>query len=111
MTDKEIIQRLECCSVRFACKDCQYQPTGEQQASCMDRLMKDALELINRQRAEIERLEKYNTDVAYKHYDDGIKEFAERLIAMLAKYDMYGTLYIVEDIDNLVKEMVGADNG
>lgn len=94
----EIIKGLE--NVRY------HLPAGEHKA-----VIDDAIECINRQQAEIERLTKYNTDVAYKHYNDGIKEFADKLKAMLAKYDMYGTLYIVEDIDNLVKEMVGADNG
>ena len=45
--------------------------------------LKAALDLINRQKAEIERLEKHNTEYARKHYQDGraeaIKEFADRL--------------------------------
>lgn len=41
---------------------------------------------------------------------EAIKEFAVKLKIMLVKYDMYGTLEISNDIDNLVAEMVGAEN-
>ena len=110
MTDKEIIEALNCHSDKkiVKCRDCGY---ADYFGQCVGLVCEDALDLIKRQQAEIDRLTKYNTDVAFKHYDDGIKEFAERLIAMLAKYDMYGTLYIIEDIENLAKETVGADNG
>jgi uncharacterized protein YaaR (DUF327 family) len=37
--------------------------------------------------AEIERLKKYNTDVAFKHYNGGIKEFAERVINLIYSAD------------------------
>lgn len=39
---------------------------------------------------EVERLQKYNTDVAFKHCNDGIKEFTD---------------YFERKIDNLVAEM------
>ena len=106
MTNKEIIKALECCE-SHTCFGCPFYADMGYKCKGVNAQL---IDLINRQQAEIDRLTKYNTDVAFKHYDDGIKEFAERLIAMLAKYDMYGTLYIVEDIENLAKEM-GADNG
>ena len=72
-------------------------------------LLQNSLELINRQQTEIERLKKYNTEVAYKHYNDGIndgiKEFANRLKdKSLTKWDYHDAVDIAE-IDNLVKEM------
>ena len=75
----------------------------------------EKIEVENRkQKAEIERLQKYNTDVAFKHYNDGVKEFAERL---KKKQFCFGTLrggklvsrYAVDvsDIDKAYEEMVG----
>lgn len=34
-----------------------------------------AYDEINHQKAEIERLEKHNTEMARRHYNDGVKEF------------------------------------
>ena len=53
MEYNEIIKALECCVIGYACpKDCPYMGKG----LCMDKIRKDALDLINRQKAEIERL-------------------------------------------------------
>ena len=71
---------------------------------------------INRQKAqkaEIERLQKYNADMAHKHYNDGIKEFAERLKESAFDCDVYfgygvehyTKVVTVIEIENLVKEM------
>ena len=120
MTDNEIIKGLECCR-GVGCKSC---PFNVNNAICISYLIEDVLDLINRQKGEIERLKKYNTDVAFKHYNDGkaeaIKEFAERLKQELQekkyKYvtdtNYSKTCNAVIDscvvcIDNLVKEMVG----
>lgn len=79
-TDEEVIKALELCytpkGTSYTCAKC---PFHELRALCKVERDRAALDLINRQRAEIERLQKYNTDVAFKHYNDGIKEFAERL--------------------------------
>ena len=58
MTDNEIIKALEHCGniVDSTCKECVYHETYN--ASCVVRLIRDALDLINRQKAHIERLEK-----------------------------------------------------
>lgn len=83
-----------------------------------DRISLDAYEQllyeVDYQQREIERLKKYNTDVAYKHYDDGIKEFAEKLkreLDMISYETAFEYQDTIETIDDLVKEMVGADNG
>ena len=129
MTDNEIIKALEICgNIDVSCKRCVFANCE----LCRVKLAENAFILINRhqaekealiagqetmskyieeQQAEIERLQKYNTDVAFKHYNDGIKEFVERLkgnadVLLVGKN---GNYYSVsdKDINNLVKEMVG----
>ena len=115
MTDNDIIKALECCGIKSDCIGC-YFNTHEAEDICAREIVKKAFDLINRQRAEIERLKKYNTEVAYKHYNDGIKEFAEKLKENITKsIDNYWNsnangYYLAEDvleeIDILVKEMI-----
>ena len=63
MTDNEIIKALERCSTSYNCGDCPYYCNAE---DCPDRLMNDALDVINRQKAEIERLNKNYEELIYK---------------------------------------------
>lgn len=51
MTDEEIIQHIECCA-KTDCFNCNF--------DCDANLMESALDLINRQQAEIERLKEEN---------------------------------------------------
>ena len=64
MTDNEIIKALVCCS--NSCDDgfakCDECPRFEEGSGCTLRTMKDAFDLINRQKAEIERLLKIIAD-------------------------------------------------
>ncbi len=102
MEDKEIIKALERCA------------DGSGKG-----IIQAAIDLINRQQAEIERLHNENEELLKaiaNAYDlncfleasrkcvrnEAIKEFAERLKEK-SRYP-YGTIY-VEHIDNLVKEM------
>ena len=58
MTDREIIQALECCRNDFSmsnCLDCPY--NKEKSAKCITFMIEDALALFSRQQAEIERLQ------------------------------------------------------
>ena len=105
MSDKEIIFSLECCCDRLRCSECYFAFEG----GCDNKLKASVLELINRQQAEIE-----------KARAEAIKEFADRLKdeinqAIYIYYnDAAGGYYLAEncidEIDNLVKEMVGAEN-
>ena len=106
MTDNEIIQALKCLrGDEIPCKDCAYKNDA---FACRRMAAIDALDLINRQQAEIERLQKYNTEVAYKHYNDGIKEFADRVkMAFYYEFDELIPSIMADTIDNLVKEIVG----
>lgn len=56
MTDNEIIKALECCSnAAYHCEECPFYVRKE---DCEVELPEEALDIINRQKAEIERLEK-----------------------------------------------------
>ena len=57
MTDTEIIKALECCAGDGTTKDC-YSCSIYEIDECQCVLPKQALDLINRQKAEIERLKK-----------------------------------------------------
>ena len=124
MTDNEIIKALECCSddePKF-CSVCPYYLQDKDNDYCREDMNKDALSIINRQKAEIERLEDlgkcYYTSlqqIAKSNHEikaEAIKEFAERLKKVSAKRtrDVYGERIFFKDIDNLVKEMVGDTN-
>ena len=130
MTDADIIKALECCS-KLGCSneetaDCPLKPCDE----CITKLSAIAIDLIKRQKAEIERLKLITTNKPYcvsigtadiftenhEEYEwllakisaEAIKEFAERLKETFPQDDfLRSTKRISKDIDNLVKEMVG----
>ena len=110
MTDNKIIKALECCSNNVLyeqCVDCPYKEYLEKGHTCIIKATKNALDLINRQKAEIERLQDVNIRLTKA---EAIKEFAERLEPKLANntdISAVGYQSIVEVVDNLVKEMVG----
>lgn len=58
MTDNEIIRALECCSDEELpfCSVCPYYLQDKDNDYCREDMNKDALSLINRQKAEIETL-------------------------------------------------------
>ena len=122
MTDNEIIKALECCyGGEVNCNEC---PMWEYEGDCFEGLMKhNALHLINRQKAEIDRCKierdllemqlltakaelkrlqilrfEYDKDVS-----EAIKEFADKL---KAKFDEHGVEYTAYTIvDDVMKEM------
>ena len=120
MTDEDIIKTLECCTQHQYCcpKDC---PLYEYDVGeCDMYLMQRVLDLINRQKAEIERLknerierirkltrEVYDREIAQAKIE-AIKEFVERLkiFVIPQKADGYTREIVLKsNIDNLVKEM------
>lgn len=103
MTDSKIITALTVChkgNGESECEKCPYVVTR----GCMDILGEDALDLINRQQAEIE-----------KSKSATVKEFAEKLKERAFKCPTtitfgFGTEWVKEavsviEIDNLAKEM------
>ena len=114
-TDDEIVKALECCSKKTLVDDfCDVCPNLGMGSKCMDNMLCDALDLINRQNAEIESLNERERILIYHvavEQERAIKEFAERLKAKAYEGQGFYSVFTVRDIDNLVKEMTGADNG
>ena len=114
MTDNEIIKALKCYS-KEDCDNCPASKFG----SCINIAMEEAIAIINLQNGEVEYWKKNAFDGCMERSRiektakaEAIKEFAERLKEKYPwKEDyLYSTRRTVENIDNLVKEMVGADN-
>ena len=99
MTDNEIIKALEYCEdsadTDKHCLKCPYC----NESYCLDKMMADALDLINRQKAEIEKLTKdskrlkkveMQLDDMCKMYhiikSEAVKEFAEKIDELLKRY-------------------------
>ncbi len=135
LTDNEIIKALECCVNNGDCRECALNPKKGNYGYCTEFAIKSALDLINRQKAEIERLyslllsftDEVHTWSNKKGYDttelslisilgesknikanikaEAYKEFAEMLKAN-AYYNMAGdNIVFSHDVDNLLKEM------
>jgi hypothetical protein len=116
MLDNMIIKPLECCGEIDGkyCNTCAYQHENE----CVISLSRNALDLINRQKAEIESLNEKEQVLIFQLYEErkkAIKEFAERLKKSAFDCDVsfgfgkehYTKVVTVIEIDDLVKEMVG----
>lgn len=84
---------------------------------CRNHLAEAAVDQINRQKAEIERLRRVHKKEVKRIYDDNkalmqyyryevIKDFAERLKEKADKLSFQTNYYVdTDDIDNLVKEI------
>lgn len=118
--ERKILNDLRCCTISGErdCANC----TQTNWLSCRDSLMRGALELIESQRAEIERLRGYDKHIA-KAKVTAIKEFAETLWDKLicnaeVTYDLPDDFCVdVFDenqtsviIDDLVKKMTEGEN-
>lgn len=134
MNEEDIKKALECCGcgvTKCVCNECPIR----YRESCLDDLPKIALDLINRQQAEIEKLEnaiialmsyldilgadktdtsfinqatEFNKQIRADIKSEAIKEFAERLKIDWQENDFYWEdADVYKWIDNLVKEMVG----
>ena len=127
MTDEQIIKALECCINAETWGDCEemgcpastkhgcsfYLRTDDDRENTIYiEILKDALDLINRQKAEIEELREIvftdRSEAIKKLKSEAIKEFAERLKVRLdRKFTVYGREYVLRHLRELVKEMVG----
>lgn len=93
LTDSEIVKALECCSEPAGKCCCEVCPLHYREDSCTTALIKMTVELVNRQNAEIERLQKAikvqdimigNQDLKIKGaINEAIKEFAEKVKPIL----------------------------
>ena len=124
MTDAEIIKALEYC-INYKdghCENCPYRE-NEKGIYCVRYLAQNSLDLINRQKAEIERLNKQAEEMKegnarlYLRFNTaknkGINEFAERLKEEACGNDLYDRsgysvkAVTIEDINNVKREMEG----
>ena len=117
MTSEQIIKAMICCT-NFPVCDRDNCPYGES-TNCATMLGKDVVELINRQKAEIERLKKLLAEseanenkAAKRFYKEGVKDFAKRLKNITSsivlsggkhKYDVVTT----QGIDYVLKDLAG----
>ena len=125
MTDEQIIKAMQCVIGNgVSCSECEYQKVLPF-PSCRRMCAEQALDLINRKNAEIERLQNRNKflEIEYKNQGnlfwarvqtsnlEAIKDFAERLkrtsIGLEIGDDKKLKMTVVSTvaIDNLVKEM------
>jgi hypothetical protein len=118
MTDNEIIKALECCMDEMGCtKGCPcFNPKAKGSHCTVAKkleLEKLTLDLINRQQAEIERLqtEKDNLICNYAECQvSNLNEFMQRLeqrLAINTDISNYEYQSIIENISIVYKEMVG----
>ena len=114
MTDKQIIKALECCLdiSPSTCKNCSLFNVTNSTMVCSKIATKFALDLINRQKAENERLQKLLDNKCDRcianERAEAVREFAERLKDVSEHFWEEKENFVSEDdIDNLVKEMVG----
>ena len=112
-TDEQILIYLESAAKVADCdgSNCVYKDGCD---GCLEYVCKEALDLIKRQKAELEDLRKIvymdRTEAIKKLKAEAIKEFAERLKQTVYTHStITGYQYHVVDvseIDNLVKEMI-----
>lgn len=134
-TDEEIISSLELIGTTGNCNECKIRNCKWGTCNCAQITANAALDLIKRQKSEIERLKSANdekfrqwdmlAEKTKQHYADlyeeakdilksrAYKEFAEKLKEKSdSRFDYSELVFEIseDDIDNLVKEMVGEYN-
>lgn len=97
MTENEIIKALECCSKTELIENCECCPYFKK--GCLDKLHGDIVELINRQKAEIDEL---TTDII-PTLRDGLKQAIEDMKTLEAE-----NTNLKAEVKRL-KEMVGEE--
>ena len=125
-TDEQIIKAMQCViGNSVSCSECEYQKVLPF-PSCRRMCAEQALDLINRKNAEIERLKRiidekdkeilglqkriifWREDLNYqpeKIKSEAIKEFAERLKAISDSRPLYDELVYIDEIEEVAKEM------
>ena len=131
MTDNEIIKALECCLKGCNAEGCDNCPLYEKVEDCEIEIPIIALDLINRQKAEIEQLRLENRALSQKRITmferielvnnartKAIREFAENVKTAINErfsdeiQDSNAHLYLMNTLlDDLVKEMTEGENG
>ena len=123
LTDKDIISSLEVIATTCNCNECKIRSGKWGTCNCSETTANAALDLINRQKAEIERLRgstivnniMESQRIKREAKAEAYKEFAEKL--KLHSYIMSDesqtgiinrySIVTVNQIDNILKELVG----
>ena len=123
LTDKDIISSLEVIATTCNCNECKIRSGKWGTCNCSETTANAALDLINRQKAEIERLRgstivnniMESQRIKREAKAEAYKEFAEKL--KLHSYIMSDesqtgiinrySVVTVNQIDNILKELVG----
>lgn len=85
LTDEEIVCTLKCCGVYHSCDSCPFYEDKVDGKDCLSYLQTYALDLINRQKSEIEKMniqlqELWNTASLYKAEGERWKDYNENLL-------------------------------
>lgn len=128
-TDKDIISSLEVIATTCNCNECKIRSGKWGTCNCSETTANAALDLINRQKAEIKELKRKN-EILSRNADNAFqeclnecrelfepeikaeayKEFAERLKRSTVTAVIGNEIYAVatsKGVDNLLKEMAG----
>lgn len=112
MTDNEIIKALECCiNNNGICEDCHLLNKRNSSIECTNELMRDALDLINRQKVEIEKMKKLKENA--KRIQENCENFP---ICVGCSFALPNGGCVFEEtspsnweLDDIKEEMVGED--
>ena len=102
MTEKEIIRGLECCNNNSVCVCLGCPLNYRHNNGCISYLTANALDLINRQKAEIEELtdKHWNECMQIAEYDDSCRQYKRSLI----KYQKKEKERIIRNANSMVNE-------
>lgn len=108
MNDNDIIKALRQCVAGGSCRHCPL----EEEVGCRQKVLAYALETINSQKTEIERLKRYDEERDVRLHArltetaraEAIKEFAERLKQTRVDFDGI-EMVAVGNIDTILEQM------
>lgn len=106
-TDEEIIRALEVCVDNSSCKECPINPNHGNYGYCTNLALTYALDLINRQREEIEVIKETTAEIRY----EAVKEFAKSIKTYYDHIDKTAGALINYTIDQKLKEFLGEGGG
>lgn len=126
LTDEEIISSLEVIATTCNCNECKIRSGRWGTCNCSETTANAALDLINRQKSEIESLREdlkrvcaeRDAHICTNNFikTEAYKEFADKLKKQTGLFHYlgvsridYATCVEVSTIDNLLKEMVGEE--
>ena len=115
MSDNNIIKSLEYCPEQGITSECE---RCKVKKGCRAELVAKALDLINRQQAEIETLKGWerllkaesHAPIIEKAKAEAVQDFVNKIRTRLNCNTPRGA-YLLNIVDNLVKEMVGEADG